>query len=278
MANAQSDVATRLRSRKWVKVSVTSCSFIAAVVGAFYVGSQHNAALFGNARQSISTPAPVDILNGPAQATNKDAEITAATGAAEQEAGSAVDGSATPSTDRDVYARDLAEHTSAENSAYGQDKAWQEAENAAIRTASPAVKDALTMQAVGRSFCRNVGPKPDGSGPCAAQADAENKLATAGWCFNGDPIANTNTPYWHECKTAIARLPNTARQALIEQTTDNAEPNKAGRPVDPVAYPPPTKDDEVGCNLGGTEHFETTHEICDSEIAKVIARNKSSLH
>lgn len=75
MSNAQSDVATRRRSLKWVKVSVTSVSFIAAVVGAFYLGSRHNTRPIGNAPQSAMTrytPAKVsksaDDANAPVEA------------------------------------------------------------------------------------------------------------------------------------------------------------------------------------------------------------------
>lgn len=86
MANGQSDVTTRLRSRKWFKVGVALCGFIAAVVCAFYIGSQHNAALIGNAPQSAvtndtpaiasqppnDTPAPVGAVRAPDTQGNDD--------------------------------------------------------------------------------------------------------------------------------------------------------------------------------------------------------------
>lgn len=52
----------RPHGRKWLKVGITSFSFAAAVVGAFYLGSQHNASPIGNAPQSAvtnATPSPV---------------------------------------------------------------------------------------------------------------------------------------------------------------------------------------------------------------------------
>jgi hypothetical protein len=57
MAPVQYYVATRSRNRKWFKVGITSFSFIAAVVGAFYLGSRHDVSPIGNAPQSAVTNA-----------------------------------------------------------------------------------------------------------------------------------------------------------------------------------------------------------------------------
>lgn len=65
MASARPDVATRLQSRSWVKVGITSFSFIAAVVGAFYFGSQHSASPIGNAPQSaVTRDTPANVSKG----------------------------------------------------------------------------------------------------------------------------------------------------------------------------------------------------------------------
>jgi hypothetical protein len=55
MAPVQYDAAKRPRNWKWFTVGVTSFSFLAAVVGAFYFGSLHGASPIGTAPQSAVT-------------------------------------------------------------------------------------------------------------------------------------------------------------------------------------------------------------------------------
>jgi hypothetical protein len=211
MTNAQHDVAASSLNRKWTKVGITSFSFIAAVFGAFYLGSRHNTSSIGNAPQSAVTH------KAPAHAPQVPADVRAPVRPAQ-----ALDThDDMPLTDRDVYARDLAEPTSAQNAAYMRDNAWQRAEDAATRRAPPSIKDALIEQAVSKFLCRNVGPKPDGSGPCAAQADAENRLTAAGWCFVASSD-NPGAPYWHDCVTAVDHLSDDNRQNRILHAANKA--------------------------------------------------------
>lgn len=55
MTSAQHDGPTRPRGRKWVKTAIAMLGFIAAVLGAFLLGSSYNGSPIGNAPQSAVT-------------------------------------------------------------------------------------------------------------------------------------------------------------------------------------------------------------------------------
>lgn len=65
MTSAQHHELTKPQSRKWVKASITSLSLIAALVGAFYLGSRHNVSPIGNAPQSaVTRDTPANVSKG----------------------------------------------------------------------------------------------------------------------------------------------------------------------------------------------------------------------
>lgn len=66
MTPAQRDMSMRSQRLKWLKVSITSFSVVAAIVGAFYLGSRHNASPIGNASQSaVTNDTPSSVSQAP---------------------------------------------------------------------------------------------------------------------------------------------------------------------------------------------------------------------
>lgn len=70
MTSAQHDGPTTPRGRKWAKVAIALFGFIAAVLGAFFLGSSYNASPIGNAPQSAVTNDTPSIASQPPDDAN----------------------------------------------------------------------------------------------------------------------------------------------------------------------------------------------------------------